>query len=225
MPVQPLNATCTAGMPHQALRPPVQLSLIFSRGLMGSTGGCFSEVAYRICCLLQVKLEQHSGAEALAEAHARLQALEERVAASRLASTSSGGFVAAGEPPAMAAPGAATDCDAFSKALSCRSMFMSCVPGVENRSKRISCPHLALWGGQRKVAAIWDREPRLAQAPAAPDRPLPGWTAAEAAHGCRLLLETGEGWRGATAGPCEAASGPADKSQQHGQPLSCRGPR
>lgn len=53
----------------------------------------------------QVKLEQRSGAEALAEAHARLQVMEQRVAASRLASTSSGGFVAAGEPPAMAAPG------------------------------------------------------------------------------------------------------------------------
>ena len=130
MPVQPLDATCTAGMPHQAFRPPAQLSLIFSRGLMGSTGGCFSGV---VCCLLQVKLEQRSGAEALAEAHARLQALEERVAASRLASTSSGGFVAAGEPPAMAAPGAATDCDAFSTALSCRSMFMSCVPGVREQ--------------------------------------------------------------------------------------------
>ena len=69
-----------------------------------------------ICCLLQVKLEQRSGAEALAEAHARLQVMEQRVAASRLASTSSSGFVAAGEPPAMAAPGASIDCNAFGPA-------------------------------------------------------------------------------------------------------------
>ena len=42
MPGQPPDAARTAGRTDQAFRPPIQLRLAFSRGLMGHTGGCFS---------------------------------------------------------------------------------------------------------------------------------------------------------------------------------------
>lgn len=45
MPAHLLNATCTAGSPDQAFTPPIQLSLVFSRGLTGHTGDCFSGFA------------------------------------------------------------------------------------------------------------------------------------------------------------------------------------
>ena len=152
------------------------------------------------------------------------------MAASRLASTSSGGFVAAGEPPAMAAPGAPTGCDAFSEMVAVLLKHLRelelCHPGSGQQIQEGCMPRLghcgdgsAEWQPPGTVDLAWHKHLQF------PDRQLLGWTAAEAACGCRLLLETGAGRRGATAGPSEAASGAADEPQQRGNPLSCGRPR
>ena len=68
------------------------------------------------------------------------------MAASRLASTSSGGFVAAGEPPAMAAPGASTDFDAFSTAVAVLPEHELCHPGSEQQIQEGFMPMLGTAG-------------------------------------------------------------------------------